>query len=523
MRHLFKIASYALVGCFVVPMASPALAVAGLPPWWWIGQRGVVSSPLPSPEQVQQTPIAPDETWVSVPAPNTAPTAQTPTLTNDWPTATWWKAFGDPTLDTLMSQALAQNPSLLAAESQLQQAQANVDIVRAERLPVASIGANYTLQRFSKNQFPVNLTGGGGIGGVGNSGRNNHFYSIPLQASYDVDLWGKYRDKHHAAKRVADMAKHDYHNYTLQLSATVANAYWQWSEAQALLQSQQKIVALLEQATLHTSYQRQQGTATQASTLQAQQALEQAQQRLAQLQQLEATSRLALAPLVGMTPAQLTTQGLLSSVTPLPDEELPLAKVDLPHLIPTGIPGQLVAHRPDVQARWLAIEEAALLIRATQKEFLPALTLTGQWGLNSLGFSRLFDWGSLASSIGAGLVQPVYTGGRTRAALAIAKHTREALVQQYVATVQQAYAETESSLATLNTLAEAHQHGQQIDQQAQQLATETHQQWRYGLASEATWLPQQVLAEQAHQQHLQAKTQVLLAYIGVCRSVGGGF
>jgi outer membrane protein TolC len=117
----------------------------------------------------------------------------------------------------------------------------------------------------------------------------------------------------------------------------------------------------------------------------------------------------------------------------------------------------------------------------------------------------------------------VYTGGRTRAALAIAKHTREALVQQYVATVQQAYAETESSLATLNTLAEAHQHAQQIDQQAQQLATETHQQWRYGLASEATWLPQQVLAEQAHQQHLQAKTQVLLAYIGVCRSVGGGF
>jgi NodT family efflux transporter outer membrane factor (OMF) lipoprotein len=501
----------------LLALLLPGLAHAALPPWWWVGKGKALAEPLPvaGPEA-----NAVKETWISLP--NNEPTSAMQPLwepSDVWPTATWWTPFGDTQLDALMRLALAQNPSLREAEHRMQQAQQSIALVRAERLPEVTIGANYNLQRFSKNQFPVNLGGGGGgINNVGRSGRTNHFYTIPLQASYDVDLWGRYRDKHEAAKRVAAMAKHDYHNYLLQLTGTVAQTYWQWAEAQALVASQTNVVALLTQATAHAAYQTTAGLAPKAQQLQQDQALDRAKQQLAQWQRNEATARIALAPLLGLTPAALDAQGLLANAGPPV-----LERVALPSLVPTGVPGQLVAHRPDVQARWQALEEVALTIRATEKEVLPAITLTGQFGYNAIGASQLFDWGSLASGLGASVLQPVFTGGRTKAALAIAEQTRRQVAQAYVATLQQAYAEAETSLATLNTAYEVAQQAQRVHQQALALSGEAEQQWRYGLASEVTWLPQQVLAEQAYQQQLQATTGVLLSYVGVCRALGGGF
>jgi NodT family efflux transporter outer membrane factor (OMF) lipoprotein len=513
-----------VAGAFMVSLISltavlmPAVHAAPLPQWWWWNRPN--PAPAPSVTALQSSPIpsntasaAPAQSWRdSDPATSQGVWPVSPlTFDQAYPQANWWQAWNDPTLSGYITEALSNNPSLQAAASRIRQVQALEQAARASRLPTAQLAPSYTLQKFSANQFGFSGGSGGATGNVGSPGSTFQFYSVPLTARYEVDLWAQNRDRQLAANQAVVMARHDYRNLILQLSAMVGTAYVNLLKADAQLQLQAEVETLLAQEADHATRRLQAGLTNGDEVLLRQQAMATARQQTAQWQSTRALALDQMAVLLGRTPAQ---------VADLPRSTL--AALAVPTQLRVGVPSELVLHRPDVLASEAALEQAAIQVRVARKEVLPKLVLTGQTGFTSIGFAKLFDWASLANSVGVGITQPVFSGGLIKAGLAANRATQQQVGQQYVATLQAAFAEVEDSLVQFKGDYEQWAQGQAVLSSVAQQANLERSRFKAGLSSEVTYLPKQVVVLQARQAVVAGQAAVLVDAIGVSKAVGGG-
>ena len=139
--------------------------------------------------------------------------------------ARWWTAFGDPTLDKLVDEALANNLDLAAAMARVESARAQVKLSQADLFPTVDLGVDANRTRFSQ-QVPTLPPG---ISPILND------YKIGLQASYEVDLWGKFRTATRAAQN--DLLASQYAQETVRtvVAADTARFYFNLLAADAQL------------------------------------------------------------------------------------------------------------------------------------------------------------------------------------------------------------------------------------------------------------------------------------------------
>ena len=356
-----------------------------------------------------------------------------------WPEQGWWRGFGSPELDQLIADARAHNQDLAAAAARVAQADAQVRVSGAPLLPAVSGTGDYRYQR-------VGISGsrGGGFtlapdGTVlASSGSSTRFrdvrsYSAGLTVSYDLDFWGRNRALAEAARADAVASRFDQETVALSVVTSVALTYFQVLQFQDRLRVAERNLADAQRVLAAFQARLAVGTANALDVAQQQTLVAQQRAQLPALRNNRDQQIIALGILTGRPPSRLDVEG--GSLDKLP----------LPTVYP-GLPSELLLRRPDV-----AGAEARLLsqngnIRAARAAFYPSISLTATGGLQSAALSTLTGPGTLALSLAAGLVQPIFDNGLRKGQYALQRSRFEELAADYRKAVLQAFTDVEQAL-----------------------------------------------------------------------------
>ncbi len=325
----------------------------------------------------------------------------------------WWTAFGDDRLNERVELALADNFSLASAWERLREARAVVRRERAALFPTLDGTAGGELREGSDVDAESQI----GLG---------------LNASYEVDLWGRIRSGVEAQRLLAAATEEDYRATAISLSAEVALAWYELAEAWQQLEligsqidTNETVLEVIEQRFAV-------GQANAADVLRQRQLVEATrEQAIVTRSRAEALEHL-LAVLTGRPPqtAEEPTDARLPAVPALPD---------------TGLPAELLRRRPDVRSAFLRLEAADAQVAAAVRDQYPRLDLTAALTTIAENPAGLFE--SWLASIAAELVAPLYDAGRREAEVERTVAARRQRLADYGQTALVAFREVEDALA----------------------------------------------------------------------------
>ena len=343
----------------------------------------------------------------------------------------WWTVFGSAELDRTMDLALAGNPTLTAADANLAQARAALTAARAGLYP--EIDANAGVQRERINLASFGFSGFPGIP----ANPTFSLYSVGLTASYALPTSGGTKRTIEGAAARAEAERHQADAAALTLTgqvatevATIAALRAQIAVEEAVLVDDRNNIDLARKAF-------QAGGSPQGPRVNAQTQLAVDEAGLPPLRQNLAAARHALALLVGKAPADWTP----------PDFDL--ADLKAPAAIPVGLPSKLVRRRPDILSAEAQLHAATADIGVATARLYPNLTLTGALTQSTLTPSAIFNFPSTAYSLGVGLTQPIFDGGRLRAERKETIAARQAALATYEMTVLRAFGQVADLLQAL--------------------------------------------------------------------------
>ena len=246
--------------------------------------------------------------------------------------------------------------------------------------------------------------------------------------------------------------------------------------------------------------------------------------QLAQQESETATRRAAVPPLELQRSKDLDALAIF--VGTLPESlSAPTAKLDDTTIpaVPAGLPSDLLIRRPDVQKAEAKLTAAHANINQARAAFFPSITLTGQAGYTSNALSSLFKPGSILTSYGAGLVQPIFNNGELSGALELSKGEYDELLENYHAAVLAAFSDVEDALASVTQTAEQEKSQQQVVASAKKAYQLSQQQFNGGIIDITTVLDTQRTLFNANDALAQVKLSHLQAIAGLYTALGGGW
>ncbi len=338
----------------------------------------------------------------------------------------WWSIYHDPVLDKLERQIDISNQNLKAAEASFREAEAIVTEARAGLFPTLDAAASAMRSRTSGSTF-----GGGNI--------SNNFRTT-LNASWVPDLWGAVRRQIEANVASAQASAATLANARLSAQAALATAYMQLRVADELQRLLSASVKAFAQALQIVTNQHRAGTADQSAVDQARAQLEGTKAQLIAVGVSRAQFEHAIAVLIGKPPAELSIA--------------PVETVDAVPLVPAELPSALVQRRPDVAAGERDMAAANARIGVDVAAFYPAVTLTGDYGVQSSMLSKLFSASSRVWSFGSDLAQTILDGGLHNAQVEADKAAYDLAVANYRQTVLAAFQQVEDELVAERILAQ---------------------------------------------------------------------
>ena len=343
----------------------------------------------------------------------------------------------------MIKEALASNYDLQAAAASVDAAAAQARIAGAGLKP--QVGAGFDASRRQQVFVGLPIPGSGGI-----LKSTSSSFGTSLNVSWEADLWGRLRAGKAAAAGDAQAAQADYQAARLSLAGQAAKAWFTVVEAE-----RQVALAIDTVDSRRTSAERiearyRRGVAPSLELRLARTNLATAESTLEQRRRQLDASRRQLEILLGRYP-----RGEAGSSVDLPQ---------VPPEIPAGLPSELVARRPDLQAAERRLEAAGLRVREARRALYPRVTLTASGGTVSDSLGDLVDGDFSVWNLAGGLLQPIFQGGRLRAAVDFAEAGRDRALALYAQGVLRAFAEVESALASERLLA--------AEEAAQKVATE---------------------------------------------------
>jgi len=354
----------------------------------------------------------------------------------------WWEIFNEPEMNSLEDQLNINNQNIKRFFENFMEARALVREARAQYFPTLSTGPSYSRQRSSANLR--NST-------TANVGQTSQLYSLPLDLSWEPDLWGKIRNEVHAAQYSVQVGAADLENERLTEQAALAQYYFEIRGQDALIQLYGETVAADKKALAYTQSQYETGIGDKIAVIEAQNTLQNAESAATNLGILRAQYEHAIAMLVGKAASDFTVADRPMTTAPPP--------------IPIGVPSQLLQRRPDVAAAERTMAAANAQIGVADAAYYPTVTLSAAGGFDSSLVKHLFDWPSRFWSIGGSASETIYDGGLRRATVNQYIAAYNADLANYKQTVLTAFQQVEDSLADVRILS------QQIEQQSQVVAS----------------------------------------------------
>ena len=417
----------------------------------------------------------------------------------------WWTAFNDPTLDRLIDEALANNLDLRAAISRVDSARAQVTAAQGDLMPKVNLGVDPSRSRFSQ-VGPQSIPG---IPPVFND------YRVGLNASYEVDLWGKY----HAASRAAqdDLLASQYSRETVRtvIAAQLAHAYFQLVAADAQLKLLQDT---LKSRTDTVALQRdryQGGVIGEYDLAQAEAERAAVASDVATTQRAIGELESALAVVLGRSPREVFTPQVAR-------EDVASRLLAVPTL-PEGLPSNLLERRPDIRSAEAQLASANRRIDVARADYFPSLALTGSYGSESAALHSLFTGPAAIWSIGAALAQPLLNLKSIEGNVQSKSAQRDQTVISYRQTVQTAFKETHDALVANQTMRDALAAETERTAKLQHALDLADQRYRAGYSPYLEVLDAQRQLLQAQTLQILAARNVRLAVVDLAKAMGGGW
>lgn len=345
----------------------------------------------------------------------------------------WWELFQDPQLNALEQQVGVSNQNLKAAEAQYMQARALLRYNRADYFPTVTAGGSATRTRISNNRPPSLTT----------NGVTYNDFQIPLELSYELDVWGRVRRNVESSRDQAQASAADLATVNLSMHAQLALDYFQARTLDAEEQLLNATVTEYQQALDLIENRFAGGLASDVEVQQAKTQLETTRAQAIDVGVARAQYEHAVAILIGKPPADFTLAALALTMPPPP--------------IPTGLPSELLERRPDIAAAERRMASANAQIGVATAAYYPTISLGGAGGFESGAITSLLSGPSALWSVGGSAIATIFDGGRRRANVDQAKAAYDQTVANYREIVLTGFQQVEDNVAALRILEdEAH-------------------------------------------------------------------
>ena len=407
------------------------------------------------------------------------------------PAPDWWRGFRSRELTMFVERAYLDNLDIAAAVARIEQADANTRIAGAPLLPLVEFDSTVT------------RTGTG-------TGPGLNTYRAVLNASYELDFWGKNRALLRAGEFNAIASRFDREVIVLSTVAIVINTYFQILAAQDRLRIARDNVNAATRILKVFQDRIGVGTATGLDIAQQESLVAQQRASIPPLDQQFRQNIATLATLVGEPPSRLTVRGgSLNGIMALRPSP--------------GLPSDLLLQRPDIREVEAQLSAANANVQNARAALLPSISLTGQGGIVSTSLNLLFVPSSAIYSVAGSLTQPVFDGFRLLATRDLRKGQRTELLQLYRKAILSGFADVERALIAVRDLAEQERLQTEVVATSRRAYELSESQLRVGTIDITTVLNTQRTLFQAQDQLVLVRLTRLQAIVSLFQALGGGW
>lgn len=338
--------------------------------------------------------------------------------TTNFGNVNWRELFTDPQLQALIEQGLQNNTDLRSAQLQIEEAEAALMSAKLAFLPSFALSPQGTISSFD-------------------DGKATKTYTLPVTASWELDIFGRLRNAKQQAKALYAQSKDYQQAVRTQLIAGIANVYYTLLMLDEQLAISQQTEEAWKETVASTRALMDAGLANEAATSQMEAAYYSVQ-----------TSILDLKEQINQVENSLA---LLLAETPRRYERGKLADQRLPEDVAVGVPMQMLSNRPDVRAAERSLEQAFYATNQARAAFYPSIVLSGSAGWTNSAGSMIVNPGKfLASAVGS-LTQPLFNKGQIMAQYRIAKAQQEEASLSFQQALLNAGSEVNDALVACQT------------------------------------------------------------------------
>lgn len=419
-------------------------------------------------------------------------------LVNDW-----WTLYQDPVLDGLIDKALKNNADIKLAVAKIEEADAVLREVGAFLLPQINLQGGGTRTRVTEaGPFPV----------FAENPRKNFNYA--LGTNFELDFWGKLRLARDAARAQMLSTRYAKDTVVLSLSGLVASSYVtlrslesQVAIAEANLKSRQDSLAL-------TKRRFEGGVASALDVHQAEVANTNLEAQISDLKRMRS---------LAVNQLSLLTGDMRIAVDGLPNAVQDISAMPLPPVPPAGLPSTLMEARPDIRQAEELMIAADANIGVAKAALYPTISLTANFGAESLVLSNLSKSAARIWSTGLALNLPIFDAGRLNSKVDQASARQKQALASYEGAIQSAFREVNDALVNLRQYTEREQALYQSRQSAQKALTLSENRYQSGYSSYIDVLDAQRALNEAGLAYVQSRQARLIASVELFKALGGGW
>jgi NodT family efflux transporter outer membrane factor (OMF) lipoprotein len=427
------------------------------------------------------------------------------------PSLDWWTKFRSRELTALIEEARTNNLDIAAAIARIVQADAQARVTGAALLPVVDFNGDGSHSQASKTLSKASATNLGRniyTSGARDIVTNN--VTATLNASYEIDFWGKNRAALRSAEELAAASRFDREVVGLTTMAAVANAYFQVLSAQDRLKAARDDIVSATRVLDLIKQRAAAGTASALEIAQQESVADTLRAAVPLLEQSLKQNRTALAVLMGRSPEQVRIRGGS------------LASIATPRVTP-GLPSELLTQRPDIREAEANLAAANANVYNARAQFLPSITLTGEGGYESAVLKVLLRPESAIYSAAAGLTAPIFHGGQLLGNLDLQKGRQDELLQNYRKAVISGFADVEIALDGIRQTSLRATLQAQVVKSSRQAFDISEERLRQGTIDLVNVLQTQQTLYQAQDTLFQAQLARLQAIVSLYQALGGGW
>jgi multidrug efflux system outer membrane protein len=412
----------------------------------------------------------------------------------------WWQVFDDPALQTLVRESLANNLDLQLAVARVEEARARAGVSKSYLYPQVDGAVSYGLRQASNTQAQD---------GTPTDDTTHQSTAYGFQLSWELDLFGRLRRQHEASLALVLASEQARRGVLVTLVGDVATNYFLLRELDLQLDIARQTLRVNDDTVTYFRNRLDGGVSNRLELDRIQALRAQTAAAIPLIEQQIAITENNLSLLLGRPPAPITRDRM--------------ADTDAAPAIPAGLPASLIERRPDVVQAEQLLVAANADIGAAKALFYPTISLTGFLGGVSGDLTRFLGGDGAVWSVGAGLLQPVFQGGRLKQNLAAMQARYDEALAMYRKAALNGYREVANTLVTIQKLAEVRvqrQVGVTALVDASDLARSRYDS---GLASyieiltaDQDLFQQQLLLAQARGAELRARAELY-------RTLGGGW